>query len=63
MSRRPVHDRELTWRQLPELIVRSQIAAATTSLPPWGLFLLVMAGLLVAGCVMETTAALPVRSG
>ncbi len=27
-------------------------------LPPWGLLLLVMAGLLVVGCVMETTAAL-----
>ncbi|MEE4607879.1 MAG: TRAP transporter large permease [Desulfobacteraceae bacterium] len=28
------------------------------ALPPWGLLLLVMAGLLVLGCVMETTAAL-----
>ncbi len=27
-------------------------------LPPWGLLLLVMAGMLVVGCVMETTAAL-----
>ncbi len=27
-------------------------------LPPWGLLLLVMAGLMVIGCVMETTAAL-----
>ena len=27
-------------------------------LPPWGLLILVMAGLLVIGCVMETTAAL-----
>jgi len=27
-------------------------------LPPWGLLLLVMAGLLIVGCVMETTAAL-----
>ena len=27
-------------------------------LPPWGLLLLVMAGLMVVGCVMETTAAL-----
>jgi len=27
-------------------------------LPPWGLLLLVMAGLMIVGCVMETTAAL-----
>ena len=27
-------------------------------LPPWGLLLLVMAGLLIVGCIMETTAAL-----
>lgn len=83
-----VFNRELKWRQLPGLIVRSQITAATIlfiiamakvftwlvamqqtsqllgslvaalSLPPWGLLLLVMAGLLVVGCVMETTAAL-----
>jgi tripartite ATP-independent transporter DctM subunit len=83
-----VLNRELTWGQLPNLIVRSQITAATIlfiiamakvftwlvamkqtsqllgtlvaalSLPPWGLLLLVMAVLLVVGCVMETTAAL-----
>jgi tripartite ATP-independent transporter DctM subunit len=83
-----VLNRELTWNQLPGLIVRSQITAATIlfiiamakvftwlvamkqtsqllgafvsalSLPPWGLLLLVMAVLLVVGCVMETTAAL-----
>lgn len=83
-----VFNHELKWRQLPALIVRSQITAATIlfiiamakvftwlvamqqtsqmlgnlvaalSLPPWGLLLLVMAGLLVVGCVMETTAAL-----
>ena len=35
-----------------------QSAIATMALPPWGLLLLVMAGLLVVGCVMETTAAL-----
>jgi tripartite ATP-independent transporter DctM subunit len=78
----------LKWRDLPALIVRSQIVAATIlfiiamakvftwllamkqipmlmqnvisslALPPWGLLLLVMAGLLVVGCIMETTAAL-----
>jgi tripartite ATP-independent transporter DctM subunit len=83
-----VFNRELTWKDMPALIVRSQIIAATIlfiiamakvftwlvamkqttqlvgaaaaalSLPPWGLLLLVMAGLLVIGCVMETTAAL-----
>lgn len=83
-----VLNRELKWNQLPGLIVRSQITAATIlfiiamakvftwlvamkqtsqllgtlvaalSLPPWGLLLLVMAVLLVVGCVMETTAAL-----
>ncbi|MCU0560174.1 MAG: TRAP transporter large permease [Desulfobacterales bacterium] len=83
-----VLNRELKWSQLPGLIVRSQITAATIlfiiamakvftwlvamkqtsqllgalvaalSLPPWGLLLLVMAVLLVVGCVMETTAAL-----
>jgi len=81
-------NRELKWKDLPDLIVRSQITAASIlfiiamakvftwliamkqttqlvgaavtalSLPPWGLLLLVMAGLLVIGCVMETTAAL-----
>jgi len=35
-----------------------QNAISTLSLPPWGLLLLVMTGLLVMGCVMETTAAL-----
>ncbi len=83
-----VLNRELKWNQLPGLILRSQITAATIlfiiamakvftwlvamkqtsqllgtlvaalSLPPWGLLLLVMAVLLVVGCVMETTAAL-----
>lgn len=33
-------------------------AMMNLGLPPWGLLLLVMAGLLVVGCVMETTAAL-----
>jgi len=81
-------NRELKWKDMPALIVRSQITAATIlfiiamakvftwliamkhttqlvgaavaamGLPPWGLLLLVMAGLLVVGCVMETTAAL-----
>ncbi len=80
--------REISWRDLPNLIIRSQISAASIlliiamakvftwlvamqqtsqilgsamtglGLPPWGLLLLVMAGLLVVGCVMETTAAL-----
>lgn len=80
--------REFTWRDLPDLIIRSQIAAAAIlliiamakvftwlvvmqqtsqhlgaaitnlALPPWGLLLLVMVGLLIVGCVMETTAAL-----
>ncbi len=81
-------NRELKWKDIPALIIRSQITAATIlliiamakvftwfiamkqthqlvaaaitalSLPPWGVLLLVMAGLLVIGCVMETTAAL-----
>ncbi|MBU1564307.1 MAG: TRAP transporter large permease [Proteobacteria bacterium] len=80
--------RELAWRHLPELIIRSQITAASIlliiamakiftwlvamqqtsqhlgtamtglDLPPWVLLLLVMVGLLIVGCVMETTAAL-----
>jgi TRAP-type C4-dicarboxylate transport system permease large subunit len=33
-------------------------AMTSLALPPWGLLLLVMAGLLIVGCVMETTAAL-----
>lgn len=83
-----VFNRELKWKDMPTLIVRSQITAATIlfiiamakvftwlvamkqttqlvgaavvalGLPPWGLLLLVMAALLVIGCVMETTAAL-----
>jgi tripartite ATP-independent transporter DctM subunit len=83
-----VINRELAWKDLPGLIVRSQVAAggilfiiamakifgwllamqqggqllsdfiATLSLPPTGLLLLIMAMLLVIGCVMETTAAL-----
>ena len=81
-------NRQLTWRELPALLVESQVIAATIlfiiamakvftwlvamqqtalllqqgiaalALPPWGLLLLVMLGLLVVGCVMETTAAL-----
>ncbi|PKN22265.1 MAG: C4-dicarboxylate ABC transporter permease [Deltaproteobacteria bacterium HGW-Deltaproteobacteria-21] len=83
-----VINRELKWKDLPRLIVRSQITAATIlfiismakvftwlvamkqtsqlvgnaiggmGLPQWGMLLLVMAGLLVIGCIMETTAAL-----
>jgi tripartite ATP-independent transporter DctM subunit len=83
-----VINRQLKWKEMPDLIVRSQIVAATIlfiiamakvftwlvamkqtpmlvqtainslALPPWGLLLLVMAGLLVVGCIMETTAAL-----
>jgi tripartite ATP-independent transporter DctM subunit len=83
-----VINRELAWRDLPGLIVRSQVAAGgilfiiamakvfgwllamqqgaqlldafvnSLSLPPVGLLLLVLALLLVVGCVMETTAAL-----
>jgi tripartite ATP-independent transporter DctM subunit len=81
-------NRQLTWREMPALLVESQVIAATIlfiiamakvftwlvamqqtpamlqsaiatmALPPWGLLLLVMAGLLIVGCVMETTAAL-----
>ena len=81
-------NRKLKWTDMPGLIIRSQIVAATIlfiiamakvftwlvamkqtpalvqsaiaslALPPWGLLLLVMAGLLVVGCIMETTAAL-----
>jgi tripartite ATP-independent transporter DctM subunit len=81
-------NRQLTWKEMPALIIRSQVVAATIlfiiamakvftwlvamkqtpllvqtainslALPPWGLLLLVMAGLLVVGCIMETTAAL-----
>ncbi len=83
-----VFNRQLTWKEMPQLILRSQIIAATIlfiiamakvftwlvamkqtpqllgtaltslGLPPSGLLLLVMAGLLIIGCVMETTAAL-----
>ena len=83
-----VVNRELAWRDLPQLIIKSQVAAAgilfiiamakvfgwllamqqgaqlldgfvnSLSLPPVGLLLMVMALLLVVGCVMETTAAL-----
>ncbi len=83
-----VINKELAWRELPQLIVRSQVTAAailfiiamakifgwllamqqsarlldvfvnSLSLPPTGLLLLVMAMLLIVGCVMETTAAL-----
>ncbi len=81
-------NRQLTWREMPALLVESQVIAATIlfiiamakvftwlvamqqtpamlqsaiatmALPPWGLLLLVMTGLLIIGCVMETTAAL-----
>jgi tripartite ATP-independent transporter DctM subunit len=81
-------NRKLKWRDIPDLIIRSQIMAATIlfiiamakvftwlvamkqipllvqnaitslALPPWGLLLLVMMGLLILGCIMETTAAL-----
>ncbi len=81
-------NRQLRWKDMPDLIIRSQIVAATIlfiiamakvftwlvamkqapqllqaaigslALPPWGLLLLVMAGLLVIGCIMETTASL-----
>jgi tripartite ATP-independent transporter DctM subunit len=48
-----------TWlvamQQTTQLV---QNAFNALALPPWGLLLLVMAGLLVLGCVMETTAAL-----
>jgi tripartite ATP-independent transporter DctM subunit len=48
-----------TWlvamQQTTQLV---QSAINALALPPWGLLLMVMAGLLVLGCVMETTAAL-----
>jgi tripartite ATP-independent transporter DctM subunit len=83
-----VINRQLRWKDLPNLIIRSQIIAATIlfiiamakvftwllamqqtpmmvqnfitslALPPWALLLLVMFGLLIVGCIMETTAAL-----
>jgi tripartite ATP-independent transporter DctM subunit len=81
-------NRKIKWKDMPALIIRSQVVAATIlfiiamakvftwlvamkqtpmllqsaitslALPPWGLLLLVMAGLLILGCIMETTAAL-----
>lgn len=81
-------NRKLRWKEMPGLLIRSQVVAATIlfiiamakvftwliamkqtsmllqnamnalALPPWGLLLLVMAGLLILGCIMETTAAL-----
>jgi tripartite ATP-independent transporter DctM subunit len=81
-------NRQLKWKDMPALLIRSQVVAATIlfiiamakvftwliamkqtamllqnamnalALPPWGLLLLVMAGLMVIGCIMETTAAL-----
>lgn len=81
-------NRKIKWKDMPALIIRSQVVAATIlfiiamakvftwlvamqqtpllvqnainslALPPWGLLLLVMAGLMVVGCIMETTAAL-----
>jgi len=81
-------NRKIKWKDMPALIIRSQVVAATIlfiiamakvftwlvamqqtpmllqsainalALPPWGLLLLVMGGLLILGCVMETTAAL-----
>lgn len=83
-----VFNRELKLKDMPGLIIRSMIIAATIlfiiamakvftwliamkqtpqllgafvgslGLPPWGLLLLIMGGLLVVGCIMETTAAL-----
>lgn len=81
-------NRQIKWKDMPDLLIRSQVVAATIlfiiamakvftwliamkqtsmllqnamnalALPPWGLLLLVMAGLLILGCIMETTAAL-----
>jgi len=81
-------NRQIKWKDMPGLLIRSQVVAATIlfiiamakvftwliamkqtamllqnamtalALPPWGLLLLVMAGLMVLGCIMETTAAL-----
>ena len=81
-------NRQIKWKDMPGLLIRSQVVAATIlfiiamakvftwliamkqtamllqnamnalALPPWGLLLLVMAGLLIIGCIMETTAAL-----
>jgi len=83
-----VVNRQLKWKDMPGILIRSQVVAATIlfiiamakvftwliamkqtslllqnamtalALPPWGLLLLVMAGILVLGCIMETTAAL-----
>jgi TRAP-type C4-dicarboxylate transport system permease large subunit len=80
-------NRKIKWKDMPALIIRSQVVAATIlfiiamakvftwlvamkqtpmllqsaitslALPPWGLLLLVMAGLMSLGCIMETTAA------
>ena len=81
-------NRKITWKDMPDLLLRSQIVAATIlfiiamakvftwlvamkqtpllvqnamnalALPPWGLLLVVMIGLLILGCIMETTALL-----
>jgi tripartite ATP-independent transporter DctM subunit len=81
-------NRQIKWKDLPGLLIRSQVVAATIlfiiamakvftwliamkqtsmllqnamnalALPPWGLLLLVMAGVLIMGCIMETTASL-----
>ncbi len=81
-------NRSLPWRELPGIISRAMVVAATIlfiiamakvftwlvamkqgpqllqaaiqalDLAPWGVLLLVMAGLLVVGCVMETAASL-----
>ncbi len=81
-------NRQIKWKDMPGLLIRSQVVAATIlfiiamakvftwliamkqtamllqnamtalALPPWGLLLLVMAGLMILGCIMETTAAL-----
>lgn len=83
-----VVNRKIKWKDMPGLIIHSQVVAATIlfiiamakmftwllamkqtpmlvqnaiqslALPPWGLLLLVMGGLLIVGCIMETTAAL-----
>ncbi len=46
---------QVAMKQTPMLV---QTAINSLAFPPWGLRLLVMADLLVVGCIMETTAAL-----
>jgi len=45
----------ITMKQTAQIVGN---AVSALSLPPWGLLLLVMVGLLIIGCIMETTAAL-----